>query len=107
VEQLNEEGVYDFSKKTSDTPAFIDPGSGTELCFGAWVTIPDKLNGHNWDVLFADPNATRDGCVAWLEYPGVEKIYGAYQGDREIGEDNRPLRWRVATNCRIGIYPRG
>jgi hypothetical protein len=106
VEQLNEEGVYNFSKKTSDTPAFVDPGSDTELCFGAWVTIPDNLNGHNWDVLFADPNATADGCIAWIEYPDVEKIYGSYQGDREIGERDKPLRLRFATNCRIGIYPR-
>ncbi len=101
--ELDANHAEDHSKDSMDKPVYVNPGPGSQqnLCWSSWVTWPLYKS---WDVKFTDPNAARDGCIAWLEYEGIDRVYGPFRGTQTVGLSNMPARFRIATNCQIVSY---
>lgn len=98
--QLDAQHAGDHSKETGEY-VNINPGSEKELCWSTWISIP---HWDAWDARFVDKNAAKDGCVAWFEYEGIDRVYGPFLGNRSLAFSNMPGRWRLGTNCQIIYY---
>ena len=101
--ELDMQGVNDYSKKTM---SYVDipPGSNEKLCFGSLVSIP---RWSVWDGQFTDPDADKHGCIAWVQYWGIDRTYGPFRQNQSIGLSNMPGKWRIATNCIVRYYQQG
>ena len=108
VEDLDKNHAEDHSRDDMDQPVYIKtvpaPGSEKALCWSARVTLPPYQA--EWHPKFLDPNQVKGGCLAYVQYQGISRIYGPYRGTVDIGESNMPHNdwFRVATNCSIYVY---
>ena len=94
----------DFSKSDLSLVDFA-PASKDKVCLGTLVSIPSHWTV--WDAQFLDPDAKKDGCVAWFEYWGIDKIYGPYYANQTLAFSDMPGKWRIASNCTIRYHQEG
>lgn len=99
--QLDATAENDRSADVKPYEVFL-PGSTTKVCFGSWASIPP--NWGVWGAEFTNPDPVKDGCVAWLHYQGINRIYGPFTGTQNIALSNMPGKWRIASNCPVMYY---
>lgn len=97
-------GTYDFSKSPKNSIP-IAPGSATELCYGAKVSMPEE-RWKTWGAQFTPTPEQKGPCVAWLSYiypNGGVRIIGPLYGPK-LDLSDMPDTWRIASNCTIEYY---